>query len=68
MNDKLLNIDEVVEFTGIDRTLLARLRIEGGGPTFIKVGHRTVRYWLSDVVAWLNARRFESTAQYESTR
>jgi predicted DNA-binding transcriptional regulator AlpA len=64
MENRLMTIEEVSDLTGMDHRLLARMRVDGAGPLFVKIGHRTVRYWQADVVAWINARRFSSTAEY----
>ena len=44
----------------------ARLRQDGTGPKFVKVG-RQVRYRLSDVLEWLEANTFSSTSDPGAT-
>ena len=46
---------EVASYTGIPMTKLARLRHDGGGPSFKKVG-RLHLYNRTDLLAWLNDR------------
>jgi predicted DNA-binding transcriptional regulator AlpA len=47
---------------GISPDTLARLRKEGLGPPYIRVGKRVIAYDLVDLSAWLNSRRFEPAA------
>jgi len=39
---------------------LAKMRLDGDGPPFIKIGRR-VRYPKTDFLDWLATRRFQST-------
>lgn len=41
---------------------LAKWRLYGGGPDFIRVGRR-IAYDPNDVAAWLDARRVSSTSE-----
>ncbi len=41
---------------------LEQLRVKGGGPPYFALGKRAVRYRRSDLNAWLDARRRESTS------
>lgn len=45
---------------GLHPDTLRRLRREGGGPPFVRIG-RAVRYRLDVVDAWAAARTFKST-------
>lgn len=42
---------------------LERWRREGSGPNFIRIGKRRVAYRGADLIAWLNARVRQRTAQ-----
>lgn len=48
---------EVQEIYGLSTDLLRRLRHEGGGPPFSRIGYRTVIYRLDDIEAWLEENR-----------
>lgn len=48
-------------YVGIAVQTLARWRVEGGGPTYIKCGSR-IRYDRVDLDRWLNERRRRTTA------
>ena len=49
------------EYLSLSKQRLARLRLEGGGPTYSKVG-RSVLYLVGDLDAWLETRRRKSTS------
>jgi len=52
---------EAAERFGVQRSTLDNWRWSGDGPPFIKVGGR-VRYRLSDLADWLDARTRSSTS------
>ena len=47
---------------GLAEQTLRKLRVVGGGPRFVKLG-RAVRYRLSDLDDWLEARLCDSTSE-----
>lgn len=51
-NDELLCTKQVATLTGLSASFFEKRRVYGGGPPFLKVGGR-IRYWLSDVLAWI---------------
>lgn len=55
---KYLSTKTVADLTGVSVRHLERLRIEGGGPRYIRVHARCIRYDPADVVAWINERKF----------
>lgn len=59
--EALLLPDEAGEFLGFSRSWLAKLRMTGEGPKFIKLG-RKVRYARADLDAWVAAGRASSTS------
>jgi predicted DNA-binding transcriptional regulator AlpA len=65
MMDKLLTASAVSEIVGLAPATLAKRRLSGDGPHFIKLGSR-VLYPMSEVQAWIDAQpRFESTSALE---
>lgn len=54
--------DAAANYLALSVQRLARMRLEGSGPTFIKLG-RTVLYRRNDLEAWLNSRRRRSTSE-----
>ena len=63
--DERMRAPEAARYTSISASTLAKLRVYGGGPAFLKLGRRTVVYERSALDSWLNSRRFESTSDYQ---
>jgi predicted DNA-binding transcriptional regulator AlpA len=61
--DELLNTVATAQWLGISRQRLESWRSEGGGPPFIRISHRCVRYRRSQVLAWLKEREVAHTSQ-----
>lgn len=60
----LLTQSHVHEITGRAHSSLEQDRLYGRGIPFIRMGGRSIRYRLDDVVAWLKALpRFKSTTE-----
>lgn len=53
-------------YTGTSISWLAKLRCSGGGPRYTKISPRIVFYEKADLDAWLEERRYGSTAEYET--
>jgi predicted DNA-binding transcriptional regulator AlpA len=56
---------ELARRIDVSTAVLRKWRREGNGPRFLKLG-RLVRYLVSDVDAWLDARSFHGGAQVSS--
>ncbi len=48
---------DVAEYLDTSVSNLARWRFEGKGPKYLKLGGRSIRYFWSDVDAWLEQSR-----------
>lgn len=57
--DRLLTEDEAGRFLGFTARALQGWRFKGGGPYFVKIGGKAVRYRRRDLIAWAeeNIRR-----------
>jgi hypothetical protein len=67
VNRKLLKPKDVRAYhPSLNEQRLARLRLEGGGPEFIKLG-RSVYYDAADIGAWLDKNRRRSTSDPGAT-
>lgn len=68
MSDQLtpLNTVGASAYTGLSRSTLEKLRVFGGGPTYLKLG-RAVRYRRVDLDAWLSMRLVQSTSSRVDT-
>ena len=63
----LLTTIEVAEMLRISRRTLERMRVEGTGPRYLKVGpgkRSRVLYSQADVEAWLGRFDYGSTSEY----
>jgi predicted DNA-binding transcriptional regulator AlpA len=58
-----LSPDDAALKIGLAKSTLAKLRLSGKGPTFIKLGRRVV-YRQADLIAWIEMHRFRSTSEY----
>lgn len=58
-------VDEVAaaEILQISRRTLQAWRVKGGGPRYVRVG-RAVRYSVTDLNSWIEARKASSTSEH----
>jgi excisionase family DNA binding protein len=59
---RLLTQREAASALRLSERTLERLRLQGGGPLFVKAG-RAVRYRETDLEAWISARVVSNTSQ-----
>jgi predicted DNA-binding transcriptional regulator AlpA len=64
----LLTTAESAYLLGLSKRSLEALRVRGGGPVFVVLGRRAVRYRRSDIVAWVDERRYSSTSDIRAKR
>jgi predicted DNA-binding transcriptional regulator AlpA len=60
---RLINETEAAEFLGYTIRALQNWRLRGGGPQFIKVSRRSIRYRRRDLIAWADDRVCSSTSE-----
>ena len=60
--DEAVDTAEASRITGLAVATLSTLRSRGGGPSFIKVGQRAVRYQRRQLLQFLAERRRSSTS------
>ena len=63
--DVLLSTLQVCEWLNVTKSYLSVGRHRGYGPRFIRINAVNVVYRRSDVLAWLEARTFNSTSEYD---
>ena len=68
MANPLLTPAEAGEQLGLTPAALAQLRYTGGGPCFIKLTAKAVRYRQSDLDSWIAAKARSSTHDYNTAR
>lgn len=61
----VMNSDEAAKKLGLSNSTLAKMRVYGRGPQYLKLGRRVV-YSLADLEAWLNENRHRSTSEYDT--
>ena len=59
----LMTTVQAAEYLRVSPKTLEKMRLEGGGPAFYKIG-RTVRYALDDLNNYLEQNKFLSTSEY----
>jgi hypothetical protein len=60
--DRLLNEREAANVLGYTARALQNWRLRGGGPRFVRVSRRSVRYRRRDLNAWAEQNLRESTS------
>ena len=61
MKEPLLNTSQAAELVNLSRRTLEKLRCQGGGPRFIRLG-ASVRYETRDLVDWVAGCKRRSTS------
>lgn len=64
----LVTEEDAATFLSVSMRSLQRWRAEERGPPFVKLHERRVHYRLSDLEAWVEARRFASTSAVTTGR
>ncbi len=62
--DQLLNETEVARMIGFTIRALQNWRVRGGGPQFVKISRRSVRYRRQDVLEWIKTHLRANTSQF----
>lgn len=58
----LMNQEQAAALLGLSPRTLEQWRLKGGGPAFVRMSHRCVRYRREALDAWLMAREVTSTS------
>ena len=69
--DRLVRAEEAANLLGVQPGTLKVWRYRGTGPAFHRIGNGStspVAYRLSDLMAWLEERRFSSTSAENAAR
>ncbi len=65
MQKKLINEKEASEIYGMSTPWFRRKRWEGGGPLFVRVGNRSIRYQISDLDDYFTSKKLHSTSEVQ---
>jgi predicted DNA-binding transcriptional regulator AlpA len=60
---QLLTELEAATLLNVSHRSLQNWRVRGGGPQFVKIGGRIVRYRCADLVSWLEQQLRRNTSQ-----
>ncbi|MBI1328112.1 MAG: helix-turn-helix domain-containing protein [Alphaproteobacteria bacterium] len=61
--DRHIDEKRAAEYLGISYKTLQGYRVKGGGPEFVKIGKKTVRYKFSDLQKWTENKKKKNTSQ-----
>jgi len=61
--ETLLTTEQAAWLLRISRKTLERMRVEGRGPKFVKIG-RCVRYRQRDLLTWITSNTHQSTSEF----
>jgi predicted DNA-binding transcriptional regulator AlpA len=67
MQSEAMRPPQAANYVGLSASTLAKRRLTGDGPRFIRLSARAIGYLKSDLDEWLTARRFGSTSEYDRT-
>lgn len=56
--------EDAAAYLGIALPTLAKMRMRGDGPAYSKISHRLIIYQKSDLDAWLESKKCNSTSEY----
>jgi predicted DNA-binding transcriptional regulator AlpA len=61
--DRLITERDAADFLGYTMRALQNWRLRGGGPSFVKVSARSIRYRRRDLIAWSESKLTSHTSQ-----
>lgn len=61
--DRLINEREAAAYLGYSVRALQNWRVRGGGPRFVKVSRRSIRYRLRELNDWIEDHTVSNTSQ-----
>lgn len=64
--DRLIDEREAAEFLGYSVRALQNWRVRGGGPPYVRVSARSIRYRRRDMIAWAQERLERHTSEFNS--
>ena len=62
---KIFRTRQAAEYLGLSKSTLDKMRVQGDGPVFVRLGGRAIGYDLDDLNAWIEAQRCRSTSEPE---
>ena len=62
-NSEVFRTDDAAKFLNLAKSTMAKMRLRGDGPVFVKAGPRIVLYRRADLEDWLVSCRRSSTSE-----
>jgi len=62
--NSLIDEDDAAKFLSLSKRTLQKFRNCGGGPQYIRISSRCIRYRRDDLRAWSEERAFNNTSEY----
>lgn len=59
--DRLITERDAADFLGYTMRALQNWRVRGGGPLYVKISNRSIRYRRRDLQAWVESKLAEHT-------
>lgn len=56
--------EQAAQYCSVSPSYLAKLRLSGKGPKYIRIGRKAVIYDIHDLDEWLESLKFQSTSEY----
>ncbi|MBT3508423.1 MAG: DNA-binding protein [Nitrospina sp.] len=63
----LINEVQAAAFLGLTRRALQNFRLAGGGPRYVRISIRCIRYRKKDLIEWSNEKIRTSTSELEAS-
>ena len=63
-SNSLLSPEQASNWLNLSKSTLAKMRLRGDGPCYIRLGARRVAYRKQDLEDWVAGNSFRSTSQY----
>ena len=64
--NRLIDENEAADFLGYTARALQNWRVRGGGPLFVRVSCRSIRYRRKDLMQWAEERLCKSTSECQA--
>jgi predicted DNA-binding transcriptional regulator AlpA len=64
-NQILLRPPRAAAYIGLSVSTLAKQRLRGDGPKFVRLSPRAIGYLQADLDAWVSSKRCLSTSEYD---
>jgi predicted DNA-binding transcriptional regulator AlpA len=61
----LLKARDAAAYLGFTENWLAKMRVFGNGPVYLRMGARQIRYRRADLDEWATANQHRSTSEYQ---